>query len=45
MNFGNKYYEENNPRGFCKEIVEYSTKCWQKDDAVIDDITILTVFF
>ena len=45
MNFGNKYYEDNNPRGFCKEIVEYSTKCWRKEDAVIDDITILTVFF
>ena len=45
MLLGNKYYEENNPRGLCKEIVDYSTKCWQKEDSVIDDITILTVFF
>ena len=45
MLLGNKYYEENNPRGLCKEIVDYSKKCWQKEDAVIDDITILTVFF
>ena len=45
MNLGNKFYEENNPRGFCKEVVEYSTKCWKKEDVVIDDITMLTVFF
>ena len=45
MKIGNKFYKENNPRGFCKEVVDYSTKCWKKEDVVVDDITILTVFF
>ena len=45
MKIGNKFYKENNPRGFCEEVVEYSTKCWKKEDVVIDDITILAVFF
>jgi serine/threonine protein phosphatase PrpC len=45
MKIGNKFYKENNPRGFCKEVVDYATKCWKKEDFVIDDITILVVFF
>ena len=45
LKLGNKYYEENKPREFCKEICDNSVKCWQKEDMVIDDITILTVFF
>ena len=45
MNIGNIFYEKNNPRGFCKEIIEQAIKCWKKADVVIDDITILTVFF
>ena len=45
MKIGNKFYKENNPRGFCKEVVDYSTKCWKKEDVVIDDITILAIFF
>ena len=45
MLLGNKFYEENNPREFCKEIYDNSVKYWQKEDLVIDDITILAVFF
>ena len=45
MKIGNKFYKENNPRGFCKEVVDYSTKFWKKEDVVIDDITILAIFF
>ena len=45
MKIGNKFYKENNPRGFCKEVVDYSTKLWRKEDVVIDDITIISVFF
>ena len=45
LKLGNKYYEENKPREFCKEIYDNSVKCWQKEDMVIDDITILTIFF
>ena len=45
MNFGKKYYLEHNPRGFCKELIDYSTSLWKKEDVVIDDITVVAVFF
>ena len=45
MNFGKKYYLEHNPRGFCKELIDYSTNLWKKEDVVVDDITVVTVFF
>lgn len=45
MKIGNKYYKENNQRGFCSEIIDVATKCWRKEDVVTDDITIITVFF
>ena len=45
MNIGKKYYLENNPRGFCKELIDNSVKFWEKEDVVIDDITVVTIFF
>ena len=45
MNFGRKFYLENNPRGLCKELIDYCSKFWRKEDCVIDDITVVTVFF
>ena len=45
MEFGKKYYMENNPRGFCKELIDNSTKIWEKEDDVIDDITVVSIFF
>ena len=45
MNIGKKFYLENNPRAFCKELIEKSTKFWEKHDAVIDDITVVAIFF
>ena len=45
MNFGKKYYLEHNPRRFCKELIEYSVDLWKKEETVIDDITVVTVFF
>jgi len=45
MNFGKKFYLENNPREFCKELIDYSANFWKKEDVVIDDITVVTVFF
>ena len=45
MNIGKKYYLENNPRGFCKELIDSSVKFWEKEDVVIDDITVVTIFF
>jgi serine/threonine protein phosphatase PrpC len=45
MKIGNKYYKENNPHDFCKEVVDLATKCWQKSDDIVDDITMVTAFF
>ena len=45
MKIGNKYYNENNPRGFCNEVINVATKCWRSEDVVTDDITIVTAFF
>ena len=45
MNVGKKYYLEGNPRGFCKKLIENSIKFWEKEDIVIDDITVVTIFF
>ena len=45
MEIGKKFYFENNPRGFCKELIDASTKIWEKEDVVIDDITVVVIFF
>lgn len=45
MNVGKKFYLEGNPRGFCKKLIENSIKFWEKEDIVIDDITVVTIFF
>ena len=45
MECGKHFYLESNPRGFCKELIESSIKFWQKEDVVIDDITVVTIFF
>ena len=45
MNIGKKFYLENNPRGFCKELISKSIQYWEKEDSAIDDITAVIVFF
>ena len=45
MDLGKPFYLKNNPRGFCKEIVDYSVKLWNQEDVVVDDITVVTIFF
>ena len=45
VKIGNKYYLNNNPEGFCSELLEKASYWWQKEDIVIDDITALIVFF
>ena len=45
MKIGNKHYLNNNPDGFCQEILGYASYWWEKEDIVIDDITALIVFF
>ena len=45
MKIGNKHYLNNNPDGFCQEILGNASYWWEKEDIVIDDITALIVFF
>ena len=45
MNLGKKFYLQNNPRGFCKELIEKSIRYWRREDNVIDDITVVAIFY
>ena len=45
MSVGNKYYLRNDPKGLCHELTQKAIKLWEKKDVVIDDITIIVVFF
>ena len=45
MQIGNKYFLRNDPNGLCQELIHQSVDCWLNDDIVIDDITVVTVFF
>ena len=42
---GKKYYIDNNPSGFCHELVSQSLNLWEKNDIVVDDITAVVAFF
>ena len=42
---GKKYYINNNPRGFCHELINQSLNLWEKNDIVVDDITAVVAFF
>ena len=39
------YYQKNDPNGACKELIKKSTEWWNKEDIVVDDITVVVVFF
>ena len=45
MKIANKYYESNDPIGLCDAVVAEATRWWEKEDVVIDDITIVTIFY
>ena len=45
MRIGNKYYLRNDAAGLCKELYEKSLNLWHKEDCVVDDITLIVVFF
>ena len=45
MENGNKYYLKRDPRGLCHDLTKKSTVIWLKEDIVVDDITIVVVFF
>lgn len=39
------FYEKNDPDGAAKLLIKESTKWWEKEDVVVDDITVIVVFF
>ena len=44
-NYGRSFYLNNNASGFCHQVVDQSVVEWEKNDNVIDDITIVVAFF
>ena len=39
------FYNKNDPDGACKALIKESTEWWNKEDIVVDDITVIVVFF
>jgi serine/threonine protein phosphatase PrpC len=39
------YYKKNDPEGACKLLISESTKWWNEEDIVVDDITVICLFF
>ena len=39
------FYEKNDPNGACKELIKKATEFWNQEDIVVDDITVVIVFF
>ena len=39
------FYKNDDPDGACKALIKESTEWWNKEDIVVDDITVVIVFF
>ena len=39
------YYKKNDPEGACDKLVKESVMAWKREDEVVDDITIIIIFF
>jgi len=39
------FYKKNDPDGACKTLIKESTEWWNKEDIVVDDITVIVIFF
>ena len=35
---------KNDPEGACKALIKESTKWWEDEDVVVDDITVIAIF-
>lgn len=44
MEIINPFYLQDDPEGACNAIISESTQWWEKEDIVIDDITVIVVF-
>ena len=40
-----KYYENKDSDGACKALIKEATERWNKEDIVVDDITVIVIFF
>ena len=45
MKIANRYYLRNDALGLCNDLTNISTALWLKEDIVVDDITVVVVFF
>jgi len=45
MKIANKFYLRNDPKGLCHELTQKAIELWEEKDVVIDDITLIVVFF
>ena len=45
MKIGNKFYLKNDAKGLCQELYKKSLDFWLQEDVVVDDITVIAVFF
>ena len=43
--FGIKYYLENDPKKLCEDLYKKAKTNWENNDQIVDDITIIAVFF
>ena len=39
------FYTKGDPEGACKALINESTRWWENEDVVVDDITVVCVFF
>lgn len=44
MEIINPFYYRNDPEGACKAVIDESIKKWEKEDEVIDDISLVVIF-
>ena len=45
MKIANKYYLRDDAKNLCRDLTDISTSRWLKEDIVVDDITVVAVFF
>jgi serine/threonine protein phosphatase PrpC len=39
------FYAKNDPEGACDKLVREATAAWKREDEVVDDITVVIIFF
>jgi hypothetical protein len=45
MHFIIPFFHKNDPDGACEKVVREATNSWKREDDVVDDITIVIIFF